>query len=87
MARKIQHLSELTIGFSPDEQEAWGESCKASGVVLDGLAKVLGKKIDKERKAMRLDELLKSTNPEKELMARLAKVEALEEIINLVIDK
>lgn len=87
MARKIQHLSDITVAFTQDQQDAWNESCKVSGAVLDGLATVLSKKIDAERKHLRLDALLKSGNPINELLARQAKIEAYEEIINLVIDK
>lgn len=87
MGRKIQYLSEITAAFDADQQEAWKESCDNSGAVLDGLITVLQKKIVAERKELTLDRLLESHHPDKVLLARQAKIEALEEIINLVIDK
>ena len=87
MARKLEHLSEVTAAFNQDQQDAWTESCKVSGAVLDALARTLVKKVEAERKHLRLDELLKASNPVNELLARQAKIEAYEEIINLVIDK
>jgi predicted transcriptional regulator len=83
----MQHLSEITAALTQDQLEAWTDSCKTSGVVLDNLASTLMKRIDHERKHLRLDELLKASNPMNELLARQAKIEAYEEIINLVIDK
>lgn len=87
MARKVQNLSEVTARLTPDQLVGWGESCNAAGTVLNTLAALLQKRIETERKHMRLDQLTKTANPLNELLARQAKIEALEDLIDLIIDK
>lgn len=87
MTRKLQYLSDITQGLDSAQLEVWNETFKQAGKVLDLLAAQLEKQIIEERKHMRLDKMMKSTNPVNELLARQAKIEALEDVINLVIDK
>lgn len=87
MARKLQHLSDITLGLTQDQLDSWNENCKSSGVVLDGLVAWLEKKIHAERQEMTLDKLCANNQPMNVLLARQAKIEAFEKIIDLVIDK
>lgn len=87
MARKLQHLSEITLALTKDQKLAWDENFKSAGVVLDHLIAWMHKHVEKERKEMTLDKLCESTQPLNVLLARQAKIEAFQEIIDLVIDK
>lgn len=87
MARKIQYLSDVTLPLTPDQIEVWGENIKAAGTVLDSLAAYLQKQIEQERGKLTLDKLLTNAEPLNELLARQAKIEAYQKIIDLVIDK
>lgn len=87
MARKIQYLNDITLPLTKDQVEVWGENVKAAGTVLDCLVTYLQKQIEQERGKLTLDKLLTTTEPLNELLARQAKIEAFQKIIDLVIDK
>lgn len=87
MTRKLTNLSSIVSKLKPHERVAWDESCKNAGVVLEALITHLHTLQDRERKELTLDKLLGKAEPFNDLLARQAKVEALQDIIDLIVDK
>lgn len=87
MTRKLTNLSDIVSKFNAHERAAWDESCKNAGRVFDALTAHLQRLQDRERKELTLDKLLGKAEPLNDLLARQAKVEALQDIIDLIVDK
>lgn len=87
MTRKLTNLSDAVSKLNEHERAAWDESCKNAGRVFDALTAHLQRLQDRERKEMTLEKLLGGNEPVNILLARQAKVEALQDIIDLIVDK